>query len=250
MLRRQRWLGGFALLCLAGAIITFALQLTDERLIEGVSVWLKPTKFFLSVGVFAGTAAWFFGHIRPQRRKSAMMKITVAVLLVSGAFEIFWITWQGAHGLKSHFNFDTEIYALMYALMGVGAVLLVSTTLPLAWEIGRRPAEGLDKAYQLAVVLGLTLTFFLGGFLGGYISESGGSPVGEYASNMPLFRWNTVGGDLRVAHFLGMHAEQVLPLLAWLFVTQKRWVWLIFVVYGGLTLTLWATARAGMPLFS
>lgn len=250
LLQRHRVLGGFALICLAGAAMTLVLQLLDDRMIGDVSVWLKPTKFLLSIGVFAGTAAWFFGYIRPERRNSALMILTVGVLLVTALFELVWITWQGAHGLKSHFNFDSEFYGGMYALMGVAATLLVGTTLPMAWEIGRRPVAGLNKAYQLAVILGLVLTFFLGGFLGGYISMSGGSPVGEYASHIPLFKWNNLGGDLRIAHFLGLHAEQFLPLLAWLFLKRRLWVILAAIAYAAITLTLWSTARAGVPLFS
>lgn len=250
LLSRQRWLGCFALICLFGALVTLILQLVDERLIGGVSVWLKPTKFFLSISVFAGTAAWFFGHMRPERRNSWLMIVTIAALLLTAGFELVWITWQGAHGLKSHFNFDSAFYSIMYALMGVAATLLVATTLPIAWEIGRRPIAGLDKTYQLAVILGLVCTFLLGGFLGGYISMSGGSPVGEYSSEMPLFRWNSLGGDLRVAHFLGMHAEQILPLFAWLFLKKRLWVIISAAAYAAMTLWLWSGARAGIPLMS
>ncbi len=251
MLRRQACLGGYALLCLAGALVTSICLLLDDRMIDGVSVWLKPTKFFLSIAVFSGTMAWFFGHVRPQRRSSVLMRLTVAVLLLTASYELFWITWQGAHGLHSHFNFDTPLYALMYSLMGVGAVSLAGTTLPLAWEIGRRPAEGLDPAYRLAVILGLVITFALGGSFGGYISASGGSAVGEYASNMPLFAWNRVGGDLRVPHFFGMHALQATPLLAIALASLgwrgKRAALTGSAVYVALTLGLWFAARSGLP---
>ena len=226
--------------------------MTSERTIGGVSVWLKPTKFFLSIAVFSGTAAWFFGYVRPEHRKGWLLRITVGVLLLTAGYELFWITWQGAHGLRSHFNFDTPVYALMYALMGVGAVLLVATTLPLAWAIAHRPAQGIDPGYRLAVVLGLFLTFALGGSLGGSISASGGSPVGAYASSIPLFAWNQAGGDLRVAHFLGIHAEQALPLLA---VALYKVGWrgkapavVIALGWTALTLGLWTSARAGQPL--
>ena len=31
-----------------------------------------------------------------------------------------------------------------------------------------------------------------------------------------FLNWNKEGGDLRIAHFLGIHALQVIPLFAWL----------------------------------
>lgn len=254
LLRRHRLLGGYALLCMAGAAVTSISLALDERMIDGVSVWLKPTKFFLSIAVFAGTAAWFFGYIRAHRRRGWLMRLTVFTLILTASFELFWITWQGAHGVRSHFNFDSELSSLMYALMGIGAVLLVATTLPLAWEIARRPVAGLEPAYRLAVICGLVLTFGLGGGFGGYISASGGSPVGEYASALPLFAWNQAGGDLRVAHFLGIHAQQALPLAA-IALRAAGWartvpVVVFGVLYGGLTVTLWLQAVAGRPLIS
>ena len=233
------------------------LQLVDPRVRDsGVNVWVKPAKFLSSVGIFALTAAWFFGYVRPERRRSRLMRGTVAVLIAAGTFELVWISWQAAHGLESHFNFDTPFYIMMYQLMGAFAVLLVGTTLPLAWEIARRPALHLRKDFVAAVVLGLLLTFLLGGMLGGYMSSQAGHSVGMEGGRTFLFGWNRSGGDLRIAHFLGIHAEQAVPILAALTAEaglgqRARWAALAAgtTAYAVLTLAIFAQAVAGRALF-
>jgi hypothetical protein len=110
LLARQRTLAFHGGTMLALAIVALAMQTLDPRLLEsGVNVWVKPAKFLSSVGIFALTAAWFFGYVRPDRRRSLLMRTTVLLLILAGTFELSWISWQGANGLESHFNRDTPL---------------------------------------------------------------------------------------------------------------------------------------------
>lgn len=252
---RQRTLAlyGLALLGLAGASV--ALQLLDPRLLEsGVNVWVKPAKFFFSVGVYALTAAWFFGYIRPERRRAAPARIATLLILAAGTFELAYIFWQATQAQESHFNVATPFHIMMYALMGIGAVLLVSSSLFIAWEIGQRPAAGLRADFVAAVVIGLLLTFLLGGGLGGYMSSQTGHAVGAEGGRLFFFGWNRSGGDLRIAHFLGIHAQQAIPILGALLgglAARTRWALLVTgtVCYAALTLALFAQAVLGRPLW-
>lgn len=251
---RQGTLAMYGLATLALSLIALSLQAIDPRTLEsGVNVWVKPAKFFSSVGIFATTAAWFLGYVRPERRNSRLMRATVAVLIASATFELLWISWQAAHGLESHFNNDTPFYSIMYGLMGLFAMLLVGTTLPLAWEIARRPAEHLRKDFVAAVVIGLVLTFLLGGLLGGYMSSQAGHSVGAEGGRSFFFGWNRSGGDLRVAHFLGIHAEQLIPAGAALvggftLAVRRRLVAVGVIAYVAVTLAVLNQALAGRPL--
>jgi hypothetical protein len=235
-------------------VMAVALQGFDTRTLEsGVGIWVKPAKFFFSTGMFALTAAWFFGYVRPERRGSKLMLGTVAVLIVSATFELVYIGSQAAQALESHFNHGTPFHSMMYGLMGIAAVLLVGTTLPLAWEIARRPAPGVQRSFVAAVVIGLVLTFLLGGGLGGYMSSQAGHSVGPVGGHVPLFGWNRLGGDLRVAHFLGIHAQQAIPMIAAaVAATPARVRWAVLLLgttgYVALTLAVFAQALAGRAL--
>jgi len=251
---RHRLLATYGLVMIEVGILVLMFQVIDPRTLEsGVNIWVKPAKFFVSVGLFSVTAAWFMGYVRPERRRSRLMRGTVAMLIVAGSFELAYISWQAAQGLESHFNVSSPHFILMYQLMGVASVLLVATTLPLAWEIARRPAAGLPGSFVAAVVIGLLLTFLLGGGLGGYMSSQPGHAVGEIGGHTPVFGWNRLGGDLRVAHFFGIHAEQAIALLGALiagFAARTRWLLLAAgtVAYVAVTLAVFAQAVAGRSL--
>lgn len=253
LLERNRALAIFGLFLIPFGLLAVLAQAFDARTLEsGVNVWVKPAKFFFSMSVFALTAAWFFGYVRAERRGARAMRGVTRVLIGTGTFELVYICWQAAQGLESHFNDGTPFHAAMYALMGVAAVLLVGTTLPLAWEIARRPARGLDRSFAAAIVVGLLLTFFLGGGLGAYMSSQPGHAVGHEGGRLALFGWNALGGDLRVAHFFGIHAEQAIPLLALATAdsgARMRWLLLAMgsLAYTALTLFVFAQAVAGRP---
>jgi hypothetical protein len=250
LLRRQRTLGVYGLALIALTALALLAQQLDARTIAGVNVWVKPAKFLFSIGLYAVTMAWFFGYVRPERRGALAMRALVVALLVGGSFEMLYITLQAAQGQDSHYNLSTPFHVVMYALMGGFATLLVGTTLPLAWEIARRPAAGLRVDFTAAVVAGLVLTFVLGGGLGLYMSSRTGHAVGAVGGHVPLFGWNRVGGDLRVAHFFGIHAQQALPLLAFAVGAVRahmRWALLIggAALYTAATLAAFAQAVAG-----
>lgn len=254
LIERQRPLALYGLALLMLALVGAAMQTVDPRVLaSGVNVWVKPVKFLVSVGVFALTAAWFFGYIRPERRSALLPRTVVVMLIGAGSLELLWIGWQAGNGLESHFNNDTPFYDMMYSLMGLFAVILIGSTLPLAWEIARRPAAGTRSDFIAAVVTGLLLTFLLGGGLGGYMSAQPGHDVGATGGHVPLFGWNRSGGDLRVAHFLGIHAQQAIPLLGALvggWSGRARWTALGAgtLAYVALALAVFAQAVAGRPL--
>ncbi|QPF71597.1 hypothetical protein G8A07_00760 [Roseateles sp. DAIF2] len=227
LLRRERRLTLFALLLLA-LVLPMALGWTfDERLLRGANIWIKPIKFALSIALLALTTAWFIGHLPAAQRDGRALRRIVWLLIATGGFEMAYIALQAALGQASHYNTDDRWHALMYTLMGVGALALTATQPLLAWRLWRHPDPGQPPARRLAMLLGLLLTFLLGAGVGMVLG--GRQPPDD---GLPLLGWQLAGGDLRPAHFIGIHAGQLLPLAALLLPPRRRrWVWLLALAY-------------------
>lgn len=238
-------------------MFAFAMcSLIDDRTFNGVSVWSKPFKFSLSIAVYFATLAWFApllpnGYI--ESRKGRWLTWTPIVCAI---LEIAYIALQAGRGEASHFNNTSLFYAVMYGFMGAGAVALVSICLWMGVSILRH--RGVANPYVLAVGVGLVLTFLLGGGFGGYLGGQTSHWVGgtqSDANGIWLMKWSRDGGDLRVAHFLGMHAMQVLPLLtAMLPARAPHRVAVGFVVgaayvYTAMCVYTFIQALNGMPFF-
>jgi len=201
-------------------------SLIDERLFQGVSVWHKPFKFALSLGAYFATLGWFAALMPASYFESRRGKLLSAIPIICAALEMLYILVQGARGEASHFNYSTPFYSVMYSLMGVGAALLVAVCLWMGASILRH--RGVSDIWVLSVGIGLIGTFVLGGGFGSYLGGANAHWVGGEATDaggLPLFNWSRSGGDLRVAHFFGIHAMQIIPLigagLAWLHNAKK-----------------------------
>lgn len=250
-------------LATAGILLALAmvptawLALTDPRTFDGVGVWIKPLKFMASVSLFWLMGSWVFTTLGPGFRHSLAGRYAVWVSLSGGLFEILYITLQAARGAASHFNYSSPISGALYILMAVGAVSMTSTTVVQGIAVLRSKAGDLIPPVRNALGWGLILTFLLGTLTGGYMGGQPGHFVGTPADpqGLPLLGWSTTVGDLRPAHFLGMHAAQILPLLVWILSSiSAAWAGRLLaplaIGYTALTLAVLAQAIAGQPLIA
>ncbi len=247
--RRQPIFARLGWAALAVVLFCLVAMAVDPRAFDGVSVWVKPAKFAASFVAWFWTLAWAWGALAPEAARGRIARLVVGGSVAAAVFEQGWITWRAAMGGPSHFATD-PLGALMYGLMGIGAVTLVALAALLGLLVLRWPRPGVQRAWILAVGLGLLLGGVLGGFTGAAISELGSPHLGGTASNaggVPPFFWSRDGGDLRVAHFLGIHAMQALPLLA-LMGAGARLVGLAAAGWTALTLATFALALQGVPL--
>lgn len=204
---RERRLALFGAVLLVAMLPTLLALGLDDRTLRGVNVWLKPLKFMASVALFAWTTAWFVGLLPAALRQGRAVSAIAWVLIGAGSFEIVYITLQAGLGQASHYHVADAFHGTMYTLMGLGALAMTATQAVLAVLLHRHGPSGL---LARSVVVGLAATFVLGsvaGFmLGGLQPPSG--------AGLPLVGWHGAG-DLRPAHFVGLHAHQLLPLAGW-----------------------------------
>lgn len=105
----------------------------------------------------------------------------------------------------------------MYRLMGIVALALTAKRPALAWQLHRHGDRALPAPYRVAVLIGLTLTFVLGAGAGIALSQLQ-PPAGV---GLPVFGWSMTGGDLRVAHFVGIHTARAMPVVGALTVALR-----------------------------
>ena len=240
------WLWRSTLAFIAGLFICAVLTLIDHRLFNGVSVWDKPAKFFLSFVVQFATVSWALSLLPTLSRTSRSVKIAVTAMSVAAWFEMAYMIFRASRGEASHFN-DTTVFAqAMYGVMGLGALTLTSTAFFigfLAWK--HRDQSLLTEAAGLGLMLGMMLATVAGGYMSSMQGHWVGGELND-AHGLGFFSWSTTGGDLRVAHFVGMHAAQALPLTA-LF-ANRRLVYAAAIAMALLTGIIFVTGASGIPL--
>jgi hypothetical protein len=170
----------------------------------------------------------------------------VVILL---GFEIFYITFQESKGQLSHYNISTPIYAALYSMMALAATLVTLYTAYVGLLFFTNSFPELPNYYVWAIRLGLFIfvIFSFEGFaMGSRLNHSVGALNDN--SNWFIIGWSKTVGDLRVSHFIGMHALQVLPLLSYYFLKNTKLTIGLSIVYGLLALLTLIQAIKGRPL--
>jgi hypothetical protein len=191
-------------------VVVTLLSISDTRSIMGLNPWIKPMKFMASITIFLWTVAWFMPETQPRPRARAIVRWTIASAMV---IEIVMITMQAWRGTTSHFNIATAFDAAVFNIMGI-AIALNTAAIVLFWWIIRRDTPPRRAGYIWGIRLGVLL-FLVASIEGGLIVGNNAHTVGaaDGGPGLPFVNWSTEYGDLRVAHFFGMHALQALPLL-------------------------------------
>ncbi|WP_406064227.1 hypothetical protein [Micromonospora sp. NBC_00860] len=245
------------------AVVAVVGILVDPRVLTGAPIWLKPFKFAVSFVLYGATLAWMLSLLpRRSRAVERAVVVIVAVAVVENAV----IVGQVVRGQTSHFNDSTPLNTALFAAMGAAIMVLFFAHLVIGIVVLIQRIPDRVAATAVGWGLGLSLLGMLAAVpmalpmqdpgiegIGG--AHSVGVPDG--GPGLPLVGWSTTGGDLRIGHFVGLHALQALPILAILLTrfatrwderTRARLLVVAGGAYGVLTVLLTWQALREQPL--
>ena len=253
--RRQPVYTVLGLFLLLSIPVLGVLEVLDERTVDNVGVWVKPLKFSVSLGTYLLTLAFFVPWMREGANRSTSFGFVVTIVSLAIVYETIWLWTASGLGIRSHFNYDSVLFSLLYAGAGLMAAVLVIGALAQGISTLRGARKRSDFALSVAIGWGLVLTFFLTSItaypLSSAAGELGGSPNG-YGKG--YFGWRVEGGDLRAAHFFAIHALHFIPFAG--FVVSRvlpgsagAWLMRLFAaVYSAFTLYLAWLVHQGQDL--
>lgn len=268
----NRWLALSAVVYAVMFVVIVGLNVVDSREVLGAPVWVKPLKFVLSGLLYTATLAWMLSFVQRGRR---LGQIAGGVLALALFVEIGLIIMQAVRGVPSHFNNTTSFDAAIFAAMGITIMVVWLANVVAAVPLALQAMENRSLAWSIRLALLLTLIGMALGMLmvrttpeqaaafeeGVVPALVGAHSVGvpDGGAGLPFLGWSSEGGDLRVVHFVGLHALQALPLAA-IFINrfgrglaQRRRTALVWIAGGGYAGLMWLLAwqaLRGQPLLA
>ena len=224
---RNELLFYFSAILFVCSILFYMLTKITSVQVAGVNAWLKPFKFAISIAIYCSTMAWFVYYV-----PSFNVKLFTWANIFLFSFEIVYITIQASRGQESHFNSTSPFYRMMFVGMAIAAIAISIYAAYVGLKFFQADFPNLPDYYVWAIRLGIFI-FLVFSFEGMLMGARGSHAIGteEQTTFLPFLKWNRKEGDLRVAHFIGMHALQIIPLLAFYLLKDTRAVVAISIMY-------------------
>jgi hypothetical protein len=218
----------------------------------GINSMIKPLKFSISTCVYSFTLAYLLFYVNNQKKVKQFSILAVTVMLYENSIIII----QAVRGKLSHFNQSELIDGILYAIMGIMIVWLTTATLVLTIRFITQKTYSIPQNFVLSIKIGLVL-FVIFSFFGGYMSVINSHNIGGKMGGdaLPLVNWSNRYGDLRVAHFFGIHALQIIPLFGYFIVKKNldpvygnKIIWFFSFLYFAFVCFTMVQAMSGIPL--
>jgi hypothetical protein len=203
----SKFLVGYGLLMLIGWVLTYTWSLHDSRLIRDVGVWVKPMKFMAATALFVLTCVWLLKLANSSIDELHVFNWIVILIVMTSLFEVVYISYQASQAEASHYNVSDSLHAFMFGLMAIAAIGLTASQAWMAWEIWKEQRHMVIPTTTWGVIIGLALTFVLS-TVSGFMLGGNQPPAGQ---GLPIVGWHFYK-DIRPAHFLGVHAQQLIPI--------------------------------------
>jgi hypothetical protein len=244
--RRNKALWWFGLFNIAVGVVCLILMQIDDKQILNVNRWLKPMKFYFSVGIMILTWGWLLHYLNDGKK----IRRCSWLLIISMFFENGLIILQAIRDTTSHFNVNSAVDGIIFNFMGIFILVFTVTCVRICIAFFKQKQFTITDAYLWGIRLGI-LFFILfsieGGMMLGLMKHTVGAADGS--PGLPLTNWSKNYGDLRIAHFAGIHSLQLLPLLGFYVTRTKRQIIILSLIYFLLVAALFIQALNGIPLF-
>lgn len=228
-------------------IVLIIVSQFDDRQLLGINLWVKPIKFALSIGIYCLTWPLLLQYFPFERLKRRFARSTAFAM----SFEMAAIASQAARGVLSHYNHSSPYNLLIFQLMGIVIVSQILFALFIGIRFFKVKPVQITPALLWAIRLGILMACFFaleGGIMAAKMAHTVGFADGS--PGLPLLNWSRTAGDLRIAHFVGMHALQAIPLFVFLSKVERARPAVLFAFfYFSIVMLLLVNAFLGRPLF-
>jgi hypothetical protein len=241
---RNEILFNFGIANITLAVCFFVLAHVTNTQVMGVNSWYKPMKFALSTFFYSWAMAWFVYYL--PSFNTQIFNWSAVVLL---GFEVAYIAIQAGRGQLSHYNVSTPLYSALFSAMALAATLVTLYTAYVAVLFFVNNFNLLPNYYVWAIRLGLIIFIifsFEGFVMGSRMAHTVGTEDG--GKGIPFLNWSLSHGDLRVAHFIGMHALQLLPFVSFYLLKNTKATIFLALLYGLLATLVLVQALNGNPI--
>ncbi len=211
---KDRLLSRLGWLLVLAAPVFAAIGLMDPHTAFNVSPWIKPIKFSISFATFTWTVALFLTAVRiPGWQRRLVRRVMVSSIVA----EMLCLAAQAWRNVPVGSGDFTDYLLQQGTTIMVSLNTLVTVWLMLVFCGKRERIKLADYAQIIAIRLSIAI-FLVGNAVGGYMLARGAHTVGatDGGPGLPFVNWSTVGGDLRIAHFIAIHAIQIVPLFAYI----------------------------------
>ena len=202
---------GWALLMVIPIFATLAFIVPGTA---AVNPWIKPIKFSMSFSTFATTISVLLMVLQIPKWQLTLARRAIAMSVALEILSLGAQAWRIAHPVAGHPLLDSSLAQITNSMVMVNTAIVCWM---LALFCANRVHANLVDRPTVAAIRYSIVIFLAGNGIGGYMLARGSHTVGtaDGGPGLPFVNWSVIAGDLRIAHFIAIHAIQIVPLFAY-----------------------------------
>lgn len=209
---------GWALLLAVPVFAAMAMFFPGSALgtaAASVNPWIKPIKFSMSFSTFASTVSLLLLALQIPRWQLTLVRRTIATSVALEILSLGAQAWRSAYHLSGTSLVDSSLAQVTNSMVMVNTAIVCWM---LAMFCANRVRTDFVDWPMVSAIRYSIVIFLAGNAIGGYMLARGSHTVGvtDGGRGLPFVNWSVIGGDLRIAHFIAIHAIQIVPLFAYM----------------------------------